>query len=401
MLNHPCATDYNFVFKEKVATKDSGLLYIWTASTPTTACANGASLSASKLEASSNAQRVGVLRRRDGQPKKWAWRLNEYNVSKDCNRWHHTFRSYLPGPPPPGAFEPPQNISCTPLESHNGLGGGVYGQESFSTAKSVTWYPGQSHGLDEDSAALHLVGHELVNDGERLRRMQETLAREKLGWEAGASPRMRNLTLLDAARLAGTKRRPPGSPQRLLQRTTAQLTGTVSGVKLGRELASDSGRGLPAEFDARDAWPQCNASVSRVRDQGVCGSCWAFGAVEAFADRLCIASLAAAAAAAAAAAPPANAAASWAHKSWPVAAAATTNLVLSPEYLLSCARACDGCDGGYVDEAWRFLRDHGVDDEDCTPYRQAEEAGGCPAGWCVLLPRAPVCLVVVRRIECA
>ena len=68
---------------------------------------------------------------------------------------------------------------------------------------------------------------------------------------------------------------------------------------------------------------------------------------------------------------------------------------LSAEYLLSCADKCDGCDGthftcftgtkktnanaaaagGYVDEAWRYLRDAGVDEEACSPYLQMEQAG--------------------------
>ena len=34
-------------------------------------------------------------------------------------------------------------------------------------------------------------------------------------------------------------------------------------------------------------WPQC-PSLKEIRDQGGCGSCWAFGAVTAMTDRLCI-----------------------------------------------------------------------------------------------------------------
>jgi hypothetical protein len=45
---------------------------------------------------------------------------------------------------------------------------------------------------------------------------------------------------------------------------------------------------LPKNFDPRDKWPGCS-SLSAIRDQGHCGSCWAFGAVEVLTDRFCIA----------------------------------------------------------------------------------------------------------------
>ncbi|KAK1805481.1 hypothetical protein P4O66_019780, partial [Electrophorus voltai] len=44
---------------------------------------------------------------------------------------------------------------------------------------------------------------------------------------------------------------------------------------------------LPDSFDSRDQWPNCH-TISQIRDQGSCGSCWAFGAVEAMSDRFCI-----------------------------------------------------------------------------------------------------------------
>lgn len=42
---------------------------------------------------------------------------------------------------------------------------------------------------------------------------------------------------------------------------------------------------LPTEFDARLNWPNC-PTIREIRDQGSCGSCWAFGAVEAMSDRV-------------------------------------------------------------------------------------------------------------------
>ena len=38
-------------------------------------------------------------------------------------------------------------------------------------------------------------------------------------------------------------------------------------------LVSYVSDGLPKEFDAREKWPQC-PSISDIRDQGDCGSCW-------------------------------------------------------------------------------------------------------------------------------
>lgn len=44
--------------------------------------------------------------------------------------------------------------------------------------------------------------------------------------------------------------------------------------------------GLPTEFDWRTQWPDC---VRPIRDQWMCGSCWAFSSTNFLADRFCIA----------------------------------------------------------------------------------------------------------------
>lgn len=74
---------------------------------------------------------------------------------------------------------------------------------------------------------------------------------------------------------------------------------------------------LPDTFDARKQWPKCK-TIGEIRDQGSCGSCWAFGAVEAMSDRICIAS-----------------------------GSKRTNVQISAEDLTSCCDECGmGCDGG-------------------------------------------------------
>lgn len=50
----------------------------------------------------------------------------------------------------------------------------------------------------------------------------------------------------------------------------------------------DEATDLPTDFDWREE-SDC-ASLKEIRDQSNCGSCWAFGSVEAMTDRICIAS---------------------------------------------------------------------------------------------------------------
>ncbi|CAK9294025.1 unnamed protein product [Gordionus sp. m RMFG-2023] len=102
---------------------------------------------------------------------------------------------------------------------------------------------------------------------------------------------------------------------------------------------------LPDEFDSRIQWPDC-PTLHEVRDQGACGSCWAFGAVEAMSDRICISSNGA------------------------------VNAHISAEDLLTCCDNCGfGCDGGQPQLAWAYYRSNGIvtggqfgSNQGCLPY---------------------------------
>ncbi|XP_047484633.1 cathepsin B-like [Penaeus chinensis] len=84
---------------------------------------------------------------------------------------------------------------------------------------------------------------------------------------------------------------------------------------------------MPKEFDSRAAWPMC-PTIGEIRDQGSCGSCWAFGAVEVMSDRQCIHSK------------------------------GKSNFHYSSENLVSCCHLCGfGCNGGFpsVSLVWILL----------------------------------------------
>jgi len=102
---------------------------------------------------------------------------------------------------------------------------------------------------------------------------------------------------------------------------------------------------IPDSFDPRTQWPDC-PTIREIRDQGGCGSCWAFGAVTAMSDRICIHSK------------------------------AKLHVHVSSENLLSCCYSCGfGCNGGFPGAAWSFWASRGLvsgglygSHQGCQPY---------------------------------
>lgn len=139
------------------------------------------------------------------------------------------------------------------------------------------------------------------------------------GWTAARNDRFSNFTVGQFRNILGVKPTPK-----------QQLSSTPV-------ITHPKSLTIPKSFDARTKWSQCS-TISRILDQGHCGSCWAFGAVESLSDRFCI------------------------HFN--------KNISLSVNDLLSCCGfLCgSGCDGGYPISAWRYLVHHGVVTEECDPY---------------------------------
>jgi len=144
-------------------------------------------------------------------------------------------------------------------------------------------------------------------------------------WVAGHNKRFSESTLKHVKGLCGAFRevnRPP------IKHITAEMA-------------------IPDTFDARQQWPNC-PTINDIRDQGSCGSCWAFGASEAMSDRICIASN------------------------------GTVQAYLSAEDLVSCCGfwCGDGCNGGYPSSAWDYWTSTGIvtggpydSNQGCYPYQ--------------------------------
>jgi len=146
------------------------------------------------------------------------------------------------------------------------------------------------------------------------------------GWTAGPS-KFDDWSLKAVKRLMGVPSKYIGKPSRL--------------PKLLHELVKD----IPETFDARTQWPNC-PTIGEIRDQGSCGSCWAFGAVEAMSDRICIASN------------------------------GQNQFHISAEDLVTCCKTCGfGCDGGFPESAWEYFKRTGLvtggnydSNQGCRPY---------------------------------
>ena len=171
-----------------------------------------------------------------------------------------------------------------------------------------------------------------------------------LTWRAGPSEFWAGKTVADVRKLLGTQISP-------------------SGLRL--PVAEHTTRGLdefepPASFDAREKWAQC-PTIGTIRNQGGCGSCWAFGATEALEDRFCVAgdtsiegkctSVSVGASEAGGSDDPAVG-------------------CLSPQFLIDCNTDAHrsppdgGCGGGFLDNAWEFLEKTGIPIESCDPYTE-------------------------------
>jgi len=117
-------------------------------------------------------------------------------------------------------------------------------------------------------------------------------------------------------------------------------------VKKMASEASEASISIPESFDSEANWPHCAKVIGEIRDQSLCGCCWAFAAASAASDRLCIETN------------------------------GTTMVPLSAQDICFCASE-DGCEGDFDDLAWDYIQSQGV-----VTGGQYQGTGPFGAGFC-------------------
>eukprot|EP01017_Pseudomicrothorax_dubius_P003209 TRINITY_DN10401_c0_g2_i3.p1 TRINITY_DN10401_c0_g2~~TRINITY_DN10401_c0_g2_i3.p1 ORF type:complete len:318 (-),score=58.18 TRINITY_DN10401_c0_g2_i3:28-981(-) len=139
-------------------------------------------------------------------------------------------------------------------------------------------------------------------------------------WKAKLHPKFAGRTLGELRRFLGTN-------------LTARAAAPYPRVSYKNLLGLTD---VPSSFDSRKAWPNCQQPI---RDQGACGSCWAFAASEVLEDRFCIATKGA------------------------------IKIRFSPQAMVDCDRDEKGCYGGWITDSWYYLILQGIPSDACYPYK--------------------------------
>ncbi len=165
-----------------------------------------------------------------------------------------------------------------------------------------------------------LMAFSIPSYGSPLKLDRLSIQASKSGWKAGETS-ISKLSDVQKKHRLGIKKRPgiaKTKPPVIMPKTT-----------------------LPASIDYRTV-----GFVSGIKDQGDCGSCWAFTATGALESLVMMS------------------------KNTP-----NTNLDLSEQVMVSCDTFDEGCNGGYPDAAANFVRDKGLPLDSCYPYIQTN--GSC------------------------
>lgn len=145
-------------------------------------------------------------------------------------------------------------------------------------------------------------------------------------WKAGASSFFEGWTIGDAKMLEGI--------------SVSAMGGSVQACAVPETQ-------VPESFDAREKWPVCFSSP--IYNMGNCTASWAIATASALSNRFCVSS-----------------------------PSEYSELMLSPQQILSCDHSNRGCSGGDIDTVWNYITREGLVSELCFPY-QADGTVSCQA----------------------
>jgi cathepsin B len=161
------------------------------------------------------------------------------------------------------------------------------------------------------ASAMKVTGTSLVNDQTHIDYINSVATT----WTAGVNEKFNGMTYNDVRGLASAG----------LSHISKHMDTLLPEIKV---------ESVPAAFESYTQW---SGLVHPIRDQAYCGSCWAFSSSEAFSDRVSI-------------------------------AAGKLTPVLSPQDMVACDSRDYGCDGGYLNRAWNYIKNTGLVTDDCMPY---------------------------------
>lgn len=238
----------------------------------------------------------------------------------------------------------PAAVYCTDLgyayqivEQEDGSQNGVCHLPDGSSCSAWAFLRGQC-GVEHSICARRGLGTAVRSDGGNPFSREYAVCVDSTGRALQSATEMADLM---AKSTGGT----PGLPFDLPLYGPERLPTAPPALSLA-PISDISGAAPPSAFDWRDHdgenW------ITPIKDQGMCGSCWAFGAVGAVEAQYNI---------------------------------GTNNpdldLDLAEQYLVTdCAVDAGNCRGGWYGEALAFIRDRGIPDEGCLPYGDGG-ADGC------------------------
>ena len=181
-------------------------------------------------------------------------------------------------------------------------------------------------------------------------RIADEINRSSTGWTAALAP---NIPYDDDNALRGWLGAISISDSQAHSELASIASYETARGRSGRKLQVAPISAYPASLDLRQKYPLCS-SIRTIRNQGSCGSCWAFATMNSLTDRWCISK---------------------------TVGAVPNNWYFSVEDVLECCSDCNGgsgngCNGGMPSYALRYARDVGVPSGDmkilsggfCKPY---------------------------------